>query len=41
MIGLLAEQPLRALFASPESAAAFLALNGVMLLGAERLRRSA
>jgi undecaprenyl-diphosphatase len=39
VIGLLAEQPLRALFASPASAAAFLILNGLMLLGAERLRR--
>ncbi len=38
VIGLLAEKPLRALFASPASAAAFLALNGVMLLAAERLR---
>ncbi len=39
VIGLLAEKPLRALFASPASAAAFLILNGLMLLGAERLRR--
>jgi undecaprenyl-diphosphatase len=39
LIGLLAEKPLRSLFASPEAAAIFLALNGVMLLGAERLRR--
>jgi undecaprenyl-diphosphatase len=39
LIGLLAEKPLRAVFASPASAAAFLMLNGVMLLAAERLRR--
>ncbi len=39
LIGLLAEKPLRAAFASPEAAAIFLALNGVMLLGAERLRK--
>ena len=38
VIGLLAEKPLRALFASPASAAAFLVLNGLMLLAAERLR---
>jgi undecaprenyl-diphosphatase len=38
VIGLLAEEPLRALFASPASAAAFLILNGLMLLAAERLR---
>src|SRR5262245_15752886 len=41
MIGLLLEHPLRKVFASPQSAAIFLALNGVMLYGAERLRRSA
>jgi undecaprenyl-diphosphatase len=41
LIGLVAEKPLRALFASPASAAAFLVANGVMLLGAERLRRRA
>jgi undecaprenyl-diphosphatase len=39
VLGLLAEKPLRALFASPASAAAFLILNGLMLLAAERLRR--
>jgi undecaprenyl-diphosphatase len=39
LIGLLAEKPLRSVFASPASAAAFLVANGVMLLGAERLRR--
>ena len=38
LIGLVAEKPLRALFASPPSAAAFLILNGVMLLAAERYR---
>ena len=39
LIGLLLEKPLRAAFASPEAAAIFLACNGLMLLGAERLRR--
>jgi undecaprenyl-diphosphatase len=39
IIGLLAEKPLRSLFASPEVAAVFLACNGIMLLVAERLRR--
>jgi undecaprenyl-diphosphatase len=39
LIGLLAEKPLRKVFASPASAAVFLLLNGVMLLAAERLRR--
>ena len=39
LIGLLAEKSLRSVFASPASAAVFLTLNGVMLLGAERLRR--
>ena len=39
IIGLLAEKPLRAVFASPEAAAIFLTANGVMLLAAERLRR--
>lgn len=41
IIGLLAEHPLRSVFASPASAAVFLALNGVMLLAAERLRKAA
>jgi undecaprenyl-diphosphatase len=41
LIGLLAEKPLRALFASPASAAAFLVLNGIMLLAAERYRNRA
>jgi undecaprenyl-diphosphatase len=40
LIGLVAEKPLRSAFASPGSAAVFLALNGVLLLAAERLRRS-
>lgn len=39
LIGLLVEKPLRSIFASPASAAAFLVANGVMLLVAERLRR--
>lgn len=38
-LGLLLEHPLRTLFASPASAAAFLILNGVLLLVFERLRR--
>jgi undecaprenyl-diphosphatase len=41
LLGLLLEHPLRKVFASPQSAAAFLALNGVMLYAAERLRRNA
>jgi undecaprenyl-diphosphatase len=41
LIGLLLEHPLRKVFASPTTAAAFLFANGVMLYGAERLRRSA
>ncbi len=41
IIGLLLEKPLRHLFASPLSAAIFIAINGLMLLGAERLRRRA
>jgi undecaprenyl-diphosphatase len=39
IIGLLLEHPLRKLFASPQSAAAFLILNGFLLLAFERLRR--
>jgi undecaprenyl-diphosphatase len=39
LLGLLLEQPLRDLFKSAESAAAFLILNGFLLYGAERLRR--
>ena len=41
LLGLLLEHPLRGLFASPASAAFFLMLNGVMLFGAEALRRRA
>jgi undecaprenyl-diphosphatase len=41
LLGLAFEHALRKVFASPEAAAVFLALNGVMLLGAERLRRHA
>jgi undecaprenyl-diphosphatase len=41
LLGLLLEHPLRKVFASPQSAAVFLALNGVVLYGAERLRRHA
>jgi undecaprenyl-diphosphatase len=39
VIGLLLEHPLRSLFASAQSAAAFLIVNGFLLLGFERLRR--
>ena len=39
VIGLLLEHPLRTLFASPQSAAAFLIVNGILLLIFERLRR--
>ena len=38
-VGLLLEHPLRNLFASPASAAAFLVVNGFLLLGFERLRK--
>jgi undecaprenyl-diphosphatase len=41
LLGLALEHALRDLFASAQSAAAFLALNGLLLLGAERLRRRA
>jgi undecaprenyl-diphosphatase len=41
LLGLLLEHPLRRVFASPQSAAVFLFLNGVMLFGAEALRRRA
>jgi undecaprenyl-diphosphatase len=41
VIGLVLEHPLRKLFASPQTAAAFLILNGVLLLIFERLRRRA
>ncbi|MFL5828055.1 MAG: undecaprenyl-diphosphate phosphatase [Thermoleophilaceae bacterium] len=39
IIGLLLEHPLRSLFASAQSAAAFLIVNGLLLFGFERLRR--
>ena len=39
IIGLLLETPLRKLFASPATAAAFLVVNGIALLLFERLRR--
>ena len=39
LLGLLLEHPLRHLFASAQTAAAFLFLNGLMLLGGEALRR--
>ena len=41
ILGLLLQDGLRKLFASPEYASIFLALNGVMLFGAEMLRRRA
>jgi len=41
IIGLLLEHALRKVFASPESAAIFLTLNGLLLYGAELLRRRA
>jgi undecaprenyl-diphosphatase len=41
VIGLVLQDSLRKLFASPQSAAAFLIVNGVMLFGFERLRRRA
>ena len=41
ILGLLLEHQLRKIFASPESAAIFLALNGGLLYGAELLRRRA
>jgi undecaprenyl-diphosphatase len=41
IIGLLLEHPLRKLFASPQSAAAFLIVNGFLLFAFERLRRRA
>jgi undecaprenyl-diphosphatase len=39
ILGLVLEKPIRALFASPLTAAAFLILNGLVLFTAERLRR--
>ena len=41
LLGLLLEHQLRGLFASPASASFFLMLNGVLLFGAEALRRRA
>jgi undecaprenyl-diphosphatase len=41
LLGLALEHSLRSAFASAQSAAAFLMLNGVMLYGAERLRKRA
>jgi undecaprenyl-diphosphatase len=41
VIGLLLQEPLRKLFASPQTAAAFLIVNGAALLVFERLRRRA
>ena len=41
LLGLLLEHPLRNVFASAQTAAIFLFLNGLMLFGAERLRRRA
>jgi undecaprenyl-diphosphatase len=41
LLGLALERDLRHLFASPQAAAAFLACNGLLLYGAERLRRRA
>jgi undecaprenyl-diphosphatase len=41
ILGLALEHRLRSIFASPQSAAIFLMLNGVLLYGAERLRRRA
>jgi undecaprenyl-diphosphatase len=41
LLGLTLEHKLRTVFASPQSAAVFLTLNGVLLYGAELLRRRA
>jgi undecaprenyl-diphosphatase len=41
ILGLLLEHPLRSVFASATSAAIFLTINGLLLFGAERLRRRA
>jgi len=41
ILGLTLQDPLRKLFASPEKASIFLALNGLLLFGAELLRRRA
>lgn len=39
LIGLFLEQPLKQLFSNPAVAATFLAVNGILMLGGERLRR--
>ena len=41
LLGLILEHPLRSLFASTQTAAIFLFVNGLMLFGAEALRRRA
>jgi undecaprenyl-diphosphatase len=41
LLGILLQDKLRAIFASPQSAAIFLCLNGLLLYGAELLRRRA
>src|SRR6267154_2935843 len=41
ILGLLLQDKLRTVFASSSSAALFIALNGLLLFGAERLRRRA
>jgi undecaprenyl-diphosphatase len=41
LLGLILEHPLRTLFASTQTAAIFLFINGLMLFGAEALRRRA
>lgn len=41
VLGLLLQDPLRALFASPRFAALFLIFNGLLLYGAEKLRKKA
>jgi undecaprenyl-diphosphatase len=41
LLGLLLEHPLRSLFASTQTAAIFLFVNGLLLFGAEALRRRA
>jgi undecaprenyl-diphosphatase len=41
LLGLILEHPLRTLFASTQTAAIFLFVNGLMLFGAEALRRRA
>jgi undecaprenyl-diphosphatase len=41
LLGLVLEHPLRVALAKPASAAVFLMVNGVVLIGAERLRRRA